>query len=257
MFAGKRYALIDLALENRAADHRLRAQFPTGVQSGRYRAGQAFCFVERAAGVNPERLDWDEPESVEKSMNGLLCARDGRGGLAFISPYGLHEGGMEADGTLSVTLLRSFSRAFLADEPTACRLLGTHEFHYALVPLSDTENNDSLLHLQEQLAIRLPEKLDRGEPGWDDPVLKLRHNRLMVSTIKSPETENEKELVIRLWNPSGEERTEILETGFALENAWRTTMDEREKHPLAVSEKQVRLSARPWEILTVLLKSKE
>ena len=257
LWKNKACADVRLKVENPASDHRLRALFPTGSRADTYVAGQTFFMTERPVGRRKDALCWDEPDPEEKDTTGILYSRDENGGLAFVAPEGLHEGGVSPDGVIAVTLLRSFSRAFLADEPTACRLLGTHEFHYALVPLSDTENNDSLLHLQEQLAIRLPEKLDRGEPGWDDPVLKLRHNRLMVSTIKNPETENEKELVIRLWNPSGEERTEILETGFALENAWRMTMDEREKHPLAVSEKQVRLSARPWEILTVLLKSKE
>lgn len=257
LWRNKCYADVWVKVENPASDHRLRVLFPTGSQADTYTASQTYFMTERPVGRRADSLCWDEPDPEEKDTTGILSIRDGHGGLAFIASEGLHEGGVSPDGVISMTLLRSFSRAFLADEPIACRLLGVHEYHYTLVPLSNTENNESLLHLQEQLSIRLPERLDCGEPGWDNPVLKLQHNRLMVSTIKSPEMGNEKELVIRLWNPSGEERTDTLETAFSLSGAWKTTMDECETHPLATAENQVRLTARPWEILTILLKAKE
>lgn len=253
LLAGKRYALIDLALENTAADHRLRAQFPSGVQSGRYRAGQAFCFVERAAGVNPERLDWDEPESVEKSMNGLLCAWDGRGGLAFISPYGLHEGGMEADGTLSVTLLRSFSRVFMQENPEYCKLLGAHQYRYALLPLAGGETEAELVRLQGELDMEPPFRLGPGEAAAQTPWLRLEGERLAVSAVKAPEDDAKNALIVRLWNVSGQEAAGALHCALPLRRAARTALDETVEAEIPCQGGAIPLLLRPWQVLTLRL----
>lgn len=254
LWAGKPYADIHAAIENPATDHRLRVLFPTGSTSGRYTASQTFHFTEHAAGQAEDRLCWDEMDAAEKDTTGILYSRDAQRGLAFVSAEGFHEGGMGKEGVLALTMLRSFSRVFLADEPHACRLIGKHTFHYAIIPLSQKEDAGSLLHLQEQLAVALPHQLGHAQAGWGKAMLKLAHNRLMVSAIKPPEDGEAGSLIVRLWNPCCEAAEDTLEVGFALQKADRISFDERRTEPLSVKKNSVLISIGPWELVTLRLK---
>lgn len=259
LWAGKPYAEIRVSAENPATDHRLRALFPTGSTSGCYTASQTFHLTQRAAGQAEDRLCWDEMDPAEKDTTGILYSRDGQRGLAFVAAEGFHEGGMDKEGVLAMTMLRSFSRAFLADEPQACRLIGSHTFRYAICPLAEGDDDASLLHLQEQLAVTLPQQpLGHAQAGWGESLLKLAHNRLMVSAVKPPENGEANCLIVRLWNPCGEMAEDVLETGFALQKASRISLDERrDEEALSVENGSVKLSLRPWEILTLRLNGGE
>lgn len=255
LWAGKPYAELRVTVSNPATDHRLRALFPTGSTSGRYTASQTFHMTERAAGQAEDRLCWDEMDPAEKDTTGILYSRDAQGGLAFVAAEGFHEGGMSEDGVLALTMLRSFSRAFLADEPQACRLIGKHSFRYAIHPLAENDNDASLLHLQEQLAVALPHQLGHAQAGWSKSALRLAQNRLMLSAIKPPEDGETNALVVRLWNPCGEAVEDRLETGFALQSACRISLDERRSEALPAEENGVSICVRPWELLTLKLKA--
>lgn len=254
LWAGKPYAEIAVTAENPASDHRLRVLFPTGSTSGRYIVSQPFHLSERAAGQMEDRLCWDEMDPAERDTAGILCSRDERRGLAFVAAEGFHEGSMDTEGVMALTMLRSFSRVFLADEPQACRLIGRHTFRYALCPLEQTDDNAALLHLQEQLAVSLPHQLGRGKAGWEESLLRLAENQLMVSTVKPPEDGDQGSLIVRLWNPGDAPAEDRLEAGFPLKEASRLSLDERREEKMAMENNGIQLSLRPWEIVTLRLR---
>lgn len=179
-------------------------------------------------------------DAAEKDTTGILYSRDAQRGLAFVSAEGFHEGGMDKEGVLALTMLRSFSRVFLADEPHACRLIGKHTFHYAIIPLSQKEDAGSLLHLQEQLAVALPHQLGHAQAGWGKSMLKLTHNRLMVSAIKPPEDGEAGSLIVRLWNPCCEAAEDTLEVGVCAAKS-RQDFFGRAQNGTSVREKEQRI----------------
>lgn len=52
-----------------------------------------------------------ETDQYEKSTNGIVGVRGvDNNGLAFVSPCGIHECAVSEDGTIALTLLRSFTK---------------------------------------------------------------------------------------------------------------------------------------------------
>src|SRR5262249_36483841 len=56
---------VTLEIDNRARDHRLRAEFDTRTRTLTHHAGAAFALLERADRV-PARPDWIEPPTAER-----------------------------------------------------------------------------------------------------------------------------------------------------------------------------------------------
>lgn len=254
VWAGERYVQLDVKLVNTATDHRLRVQFPIGEPMENYESGQAFYCAPRHAGIAEGGLDLDEVEELEKSFNGILRASNGSKGLAFVSPYGLHAGGVDSDGTISVTLLRSFSYFHMAEKPLqASRLIGEHHYRYAIMPVKDSDGYADLVRLQEQLAVQLPLRHHAGTPGSDMPLVQLDGENLLMSLIKAPEDQAEDTLVVRLWNASDRVQSGALHTAFTLAQAERVALDERFGEAVPFTAQTVELNLKPWEIVTLKL----
>ena len=254
VWAGEHHVQIDVKLINTATDHRLRALFPIGAAAECYNAGQPFCCVQRPAGIVEGGLALDEVEVVEKSMNGILYAGNGKRGLAFVSPYGLHAGGVDKDGTMSVTLLRSFSFFHMSEKPMlASRLIGEHNYRYAVLPVQKRSNYADLVMLQERLAVQLPLRYHGGMPGADVPLVELLGQNLLLSVIKAPEDEAKDAFVVRLWNASDTVQTGALRTRFSIAKVYRTALDETNAQPLACTAHEINLKVKPWEIITLKL----
>ena len=250
---GDKFVQVDMTLDNTAADHRLLASLPMGREMKKYYSGQAFCCVERETGLDPERVNWDEQESLEKSMNGILFGQDEKGGLAFVSAAGLHEGGMDQDGAMSITLLRSFSRAYLVDRPEACKLLGKHHFRYAMAVMNQKDSYADLLKIQDRLCAEFTARFGRGEAEMGKSLLKLNGEKLQISAVKAPEDGDMNAVIVRLWNASAEKQRGVLESGFALKNARYVALDETCAIPATFDQHQIPLEIGPWEIVTLRL----
>ena len=257
LYAGERCLRVDVEVQNTATDHRLRVLMPTGVKNGQYTAGQAFCFVERPSGLSKERLDWDEQESLEKSMNGILYTKEGNRGLAFVSPFGLHEGGVDTDGTLSVTMLRSFSFFHMSEEPMIeSRLLGSHRFRYAIVPLDEASPNAQLVRLQEEMDLHTPIRWCDGAAPGSASLLNLLSDQLLVSLVKPPEDGEEDALIIRLWNPTDAPQSGRLDTCLHLTGVEETALDEVRISGAPFDEHGFDVELPPWKIQTYRLRMK-
>lgn len=102
-----------VALENPAADHRLRLLLPTGIAAERVAAAGHFAVLERAVAL-PEGIGWAERPGATSHHSGFVDVGDGRCGVALIAA-GLPEYEAIVDGhgltggqglTLALTLLR-------------------------------------------------------------------------------------------------------------------------------------------------------
>jgi alpha-mannosidase len=137
---------VALAIENRARDHRLRAEFATGTRTLTHEAGAAFALLERSNRV-PPRPGWVEPPTAERCVHDIVAVRGPTAGLA-IGVDGIRDYAVLRDGaTIAITLLRGvgwLSRGDLRErrghagqalETPSAQCLGAQRFRYCVVPL--------------------------------------------------------------------------------------------------------------------------
>jgi len=255
---------IETMIDNRAEDHCLRLLLPTDIDAKTYLAQHPFDFVERPIQLNPETARWQEVELTEKPFQHMQAVGQGKRGLAFLSGGGLHEGGVRDDQrrTMQVTLLRSFRRTFLtAGEPDGLET-GEIVHRFALMPFSDELNRvdamQRVMQLQAGLLTRQSGKISSGYPrltgnNSSQSFFRMQDNRLILSAIKT--AENHDGLIIRLWNPANEERTETLEFFRKPKSVVYTQLSEDDS-PTTIrpNGNTVSIAAGPRKIVTVRIR---
>ena len=175
---------VDVALEidNRARDHRLRAEFATGTRTLTHEAGAAFALLERPDRV-PPRPGWIEPPTPERCVHDLVAVRGASRGLA-VGVDGMRDYAVHDDGaTIAITLLRCvgwLSRGDMRErkghagpalETPSAQCPGPQHFRYCVVPLKDTTLGDAYRSVRGSLS-----------PAWIARGNGERHTYLAVAT---------------------------------------------------------------------------
>lgn len=124
---------IDVTVHNNARDHRVRALFPTRLQTGHHYADSIFEVVKRKNEPEPE---WVNPSFCHHQQKFVDVSSESAG--LSVANQGLHEYEIVRDGrnTIAVTLLRAVGE--LGDWgvfPTPeAQCLGEHHFRMLLLP---------------------------------------------------------------------------------------------------------------------------
>ncbi len=116
LLAGAAHVEIEVEGTNGRRDHRLRAAFPLGAPPRREVADGAFGPVERAVGRRPRMPAGVEQPAPTAPMQRYVSAAAGPRALTLFTD-GLPEYELRPDGTLLVTLLRSFGQMSREDMP--------------------------------------------------------------------------------------------------------------------------------------------
>jgi len=248
--AGARALDVRVTVNNRPRDHRLKLLVPTGIADKTYFAEQAFAFVERPVGVDNSTGMWKEFDKVERPFSGVLFKRSGNRGLAILSSGGLHEaaGLDDKNGTLAVTLFRSFGKTFMTDGQTDGQLDGKLEFAARIMPLAAEDMLTDMLNCRDEMAvgIRLFEGVMKKSEGFSIP-----RGNVYVSVIKP--AENEDGVVLRLVNYSDKPSDSKVACPSALTKAWECSMLEKRERELSFDGGLLCCELKPWEIKTVIL----
>lgn len=253
---------VDIRLEydNIAKDHRLRLLLPTGIGGEKYFAGQSFYCCERSVGVDVATQNWHEPAQYEKAMNGIVGKRDENGcGIAFVSNRGLHECAAydDADGTLSVTLSRSFSTTVMTNGETNCQMNRKLEYEFCLAVLDENVCYKELLELQDMMAYRVMSNFVsmEGEAQLEPPQSRLtvEGKNIAVSVIKCAEGAKKNSLIVRVFNASGGKEKGCIRTAFDIISADEVSLGEEDKYPVPFESKSVDFELDGWKIATFKL----
>jgi mannosylglycerate hydrolase len=132
--------LIKTIVDNRARDHWLRANFPSGLQAEVSWADTHFDVVSRPVAL-PDATGWAEPAGGTHPLQSFAAVSDGKNVLAVL-PRGLfeYEVFQDAETTLALTLIRACrirlavseeKQTELPDQGIQCP--GIQRFEYALV----------------------------------------------------------------------------------------------------------------------------
>jgi alpha-mannosidase len=129
-------------VKNTIKDHRLRVLFPTSRISDKSFADTPFALVEREIHIPEETALWQERINEEKAFTSWCGVADTEGGLAVLSPWGLHEYSVmdDADRTLALTLFRSFFKTVFQAAETEGELQQDLVIEYQLLPFADAFN---------------------------------------------------------------------------------------------------------------------
>jgi mannosylglycerate hydrolase len=253
---GVRRVDLDVRLENRACDHRLRLVFPTGAAPAEARAATTFDVVTRRAGLPPAH-QWQHPPHRTFLHQGFVAA----GGLEIGAP-GLPEAEIREDGSIAVTLVRSvgwLARMDLRSRPIPAG------------PMLPTPGAQCLGPIAARLSLSESGEHGVGAAAWDAelglravlagpspvvaagrPLLTVTPCVIRVSACK-PASDHDG-LVLRLLNPTEEEVSAVVRTGFAIAAASLLRLDETPLDiPLDVSPDEVRIAVPPHALRSVLL----
>jgi len=261
---------VELTVDNRAKDHRLRALFPTSIQTDKSVADGQFDVLERPI-IPPLGEGWREKPSPAMPQ-WSFSAVEGNGVGLSVLVRGLHEYEAipSAEGvTLAVTLLRSvgwlsrddaISRPYHAGPkiPTPdAQCLGVHTFRYAILPYSGTWR-DALIfreaHLFTAPPKAFPVRRRRKQKALPSELsfLSVEPQTVVITAIKK--AEREEALVVRLLSLSDKEERARVEFFAPVEEAWVANLNEERKERARKRGKVVTVPIRPKQILTLLVR---
>jgi alpha-mannosidase len=206
-----RWVEVTTEFDNPCEDHYLQVSFPTGITAEFSAAQGQFDVVCRPV----QKLDYtqyDEIPMTEQPMNSFVDYSDGTAGLALLNE-GLkaYEAHGDADGTVSLTLLRCFPLRicvttelldYTDDKGSQC--LGKHSFRYAILPHAGDWEQGGVWSAAERFNGKLLAGQIGLSPYGSQPMarsfVELRQENLHLSAIKR--SEDGKGWIVRLFNPS-------------------------------------------------------
>ena len=262
---GARTVDVETTVENTAEDHRLQVLLPSDARAAKtYFAHHPYDFVERPIALDPQTVDWQEMEQVEKPFLGLQAVGAARRGLAFVSAAGLHEGGVRDDArrTMQVTLLRSTRKTVnTGGEPDGLQR-GTLVYRYAIMPFAGQLPRAAVLaelaKLQTGLCTRQTGKRPSGFPPMEGKApathgfVGLEEGQLVISAIKPAESGDG--VMIRLWNPTGQPQRGTIQFWKPVQRAEAAKLNEDldpDASQPVVKGKTVSVQASRHRIVTV------
>jgi mannosylglycerate hydrolase len=252
---------IELEIENRATDHRLRAHFPLPFVAHESAADTPFHVTRRAV-TGPHR----DPEAPEVElptypMWSFVDLSDGRTGLALITD-GLHEYEVLTGEpqVLALTLIRAvgwLSRDDLATrsghagpamETPGAQVLGKHRYRYSLYFHGGTWEQAGVWRVAESTLVQL--RLGRGSTKVVmAPLIELEPDGIQM-TACIPQADG---YALRLLNASDHAHDAKVRLRPSPTTVERISLADDRREPVTFGDDGVKLSMRPWEIVTLRL----
>ena len=246
--AGSPMVDIDLRIDNRAEDHRLRALFPTGRPAETLVSDGAFHLdrrsIEELAGD-----DWVQPPLGTFPQQDFSVLGD----LAVFN-RGLPEVAADPEGVLKLTLLRCVGWLSRDDFPTRrcqnagptiptpeAQCLGEQRFRYAVCPGDAVQAKR--LSQRWRTPVPVVQGVSDGAIGGGSLVA-CEAEAVCVTAVKRHQSRDT--LVVRLYNLTGKEVEAPLRFGFDAGAVWRVNLLEERAEEVSLP-----LRVGPFEILTI------
>ena len=257
---------IELEFDNRATDHRLRAEFPTPIRTDTVISDGHFYINHRPVDF-PDGTDWFQPPSGTYPQREFSLVQDHEGGLAILSrglpeiaPFRTPDGRVG----LALTLLRAVGWLSRDDLPTRrhrnagptlptpdAQCPGLRRFHYAVLPFPGNHIAADVkgLSARYRTPIIAVQGVEDGLIPGGNGLFSKESNATAVSAVKQHASRDT--LVVRLYNLTAEPVTETLTFGRQLHAAWRSDLLEERLAELAPQGPRLAVVLGAHEILTL------
>ncbi len=237
-------------IENTVLDHRLQLHLPTGVSASSYFASQCELIVERPVGLDTSHYDWKECDITEYPFESMTWLRSDTRGLLFLSGGGLHEVSCPDDeeNSIDITLLRCFKKTVGTNGETDGQLLGTHVFHYALLPLNEEPTSELVRIKNSYVAGFRAFTIENGRPSKEESAFCMESAHCVYSTCLPSETDG---ILLRFTNYS--DSTDQCSVTFARppKSAELCNFLEEKTADALVSGCMVSFAAKPYQLVTL------
>ncbi len=258
--SGQPYLDVSMEVDNVAKDHRMKLMIPTAMTGDKYYSSACFAFSERTIGLDASTQDYRQQDMEEETTAGIVFKKDSErnSGLAFVSGGGLHECAAydDAEGTLGITLLRSFMHVHRCDTSFDGQLQGVQKYRFAIAPMTEKTSLGYLQTLSDRLAAEPfyravlcnPEEHCEGRSFYE-----LEGDEsICFSTLKPAEDEDGS--VLRLYNLSDQTACGKLRLPAQVKSVWKATLSEDAFEELTLTRTEndscVSIELEPWKIAT-------
>ena len=269
---GKDSRRVDITTEfdNNVRDHRLRALFPSGINSEYSEAETPFDVVKRKVKL-PEFEDWFEDPSPFHPQQNFVDVNDGMCGL-LLANKGLNDYELKEDGVVAITLIRAIQWGSRGDlynckkqrkpdgtpvlpymnEPEA-QCLGKQTCRYSIIPhLGDWLASGAWKEAYNHKTGAFPVELPSGYIGRDMQFISIDNENIGISAVKKSDEYDA--LILRLHNMSNNQEVCRLKTVFKIGTANYVNLLEESLADISINaDGEVRLDFKRKEILTVAL----
>jgi alpha-mannosidase len=134
--------------------------------------------------------------------------------------------------------------------PDAFADMGEHRFRYALFPHEDGPQLGGVI--PEAAAFNQPLRVfSTSADLHTGSFFSLDNPAVVLDTVKKAEDSGD--LIVRLYESHGAHQTATLAVSHPLEKAIQVDLLEAEEKPLRTAKNKIKLSLRPFEVLTLKL----
>jgi alpha-mannosidase len=135
--------------------------------------------------------------------------------------------------------------------PDAFADMGEHRFRYAIFPHEDGPQLGGVI--AEAAAFNQPLRVSStSAPPQSESFFSLDNPAVVLDTVKKAEDSGD--LIVRLYESHGAHQTATLTVSQPLEKAIKVDLLETEEKPLRTAKNKIKLSLRPFELLTIKLR---
>lgn len=251
---GEHFLRVRTVVENTALDHRLRVLFPTRLPAETYWSDQPFAWVERPVAIDAASARYKEPDPQERPHHTAVAIAGTRGGLAVLTPAGIHEHAITDDPSrsLALTLFRGTLRTHQTNGEPGGQSTGELVFEYALVPFAGAVPKARLT----RLAMELQTGVFAQACGLEAPPAPWMHmdapEEIILSACK-PAADG-RGVVLRFWNTGDRAASALVAMERAPKGVEVCNLDEESVRKLSFDSKgriQVEVPARGLQTLRI------
>ncbi|KTD87833.1 alpha-mannosidase [Paenibacillus etheri] len=243
---------LETTIDNKAKDHRIRALFPTDLNTATHHVDSMFEVAER--NIEPAS-EWMNPSNTQHQQAFVDISND-KAGLT-VANFGLNEYEVLRDGrnTIAITLLRSVGELGdwgLFPTPEA-QCLGEHVVRMELIP--HTGDGITAGAYAEAYQFQIPWVVCQTDVhgGVIAPLytpFDWESQELAFSSLKMNEQTGD--LLLRWYNMSQQSTDLTIRSTIPQQYFYKTSILEEESHPLSSEEKGSSvLQIGPCEIVTI------
>ena len=261
---GSRYLKIHTKLTNKARDHKLYVNFPSGIMTDFDYAESAFA-VENRSIKHKLTKDNVEPFAPCHPMQNFCGVSDGKNGLAFFSG-GLREYEIRDDKerTIAITLLRT-QRAYMTANPdmtpeefdkyTGLHSFGELEYNYALYPHTGSWQDGKVQENAYDFKVGI--KAIQGVPvdgelPSKNSFIEINNDKIVLAAIKKAEDKDG--FIVRLWNKSDKDTTADIKVTLPITKAELLKMNEEKLSDIPQKDGKMSVNIKKHKIVTIKIK---
>ncbi len=261
--ANRRWVEIETHVTNTAKDHRLRVHFPSGLQTDFSNAEGHFLVDTRT--ISQEVNEHGGKEAFMKVLpqQHFVNLKDDRAALTILNRNITEFEVLDNDSrNIALTLLRcvpvkicaEFRCPAQAPDQSGSQCLGEHTFSYAVFAHQPGLSFADIYNAKNQYLSNPPRyqisNHGKGELTNLSGLFEILNPEIQLSCLKK--AENDEALIIRLFNPSDEEKTGNIRFFSKPQSAQLTNMNEEVESELTIDNNgNISFSFPAYKILTL------